>query len=259
MLSMEFFNPCQPFSQAAFQSHIQRYAFAAQFVSGKRVLDIACGSGFGSSFLKKSGAEIVVGGDISPEAISASRRNYKQKEVDFFFLDGSRLPFNDGSFDVAVSFETLEHIPDYERFIQELRRVIRKGGNLVLSTPNKSVFSPCLKRPMRAYHTKEFRSDELEPLLRQAAFSEISLYGQLHANRLLQLRWPISFLLPSVPGGKLLARLAITLLKDSRLRAPDSSIGKSTSLPLDPRYAVSPMRNNLAAGPAILVAVAVAD
>lgn len=259
MLTMEFFNPCEPFSYATLQSHIQRYNFATSFVSGGKVLDIACGSGFGTSFLKTSGADYVLGGDVSPEAIGCSKQHYKDNDVEFLFLDGSRLPFRDSCFDVAVSFETLEHVPEYESFISELHRILKKGGKLVLSTPNKDVFSPGFKKPLRAHHIKEFKAHELKHLLLNHRFTEVETYGQLYANRISQLRWLLSFLLPSLPGGKLLAKLAMILSKDSRLLPADKSIGKSTDVSLDNRYQVSPWHDSFFSTPAILVITAKAN
>lgn len=259
MLTMEFFNPSEPFSYATLQSHIQRYNFASSFVGGGKVLDIACGSGFGTSFLKTSGADYVLGGDISPEAIKCSKENYKDNKTEFLFLDGTRLPFRNSSLDVVVSFETLEHIPEYELFISELHRILKKGGKLVLSTPNKEVFSPGFKQPLRAHHTKEFKANELKSLLLNHRFTEVETLGQLYANRISQLRWLLSFLLPSFPGGKFLAKLAMILSKDSRLLPADKSIGKSRDVSFDSKYEVSTWHDSFFSTPAILIITAKAN
>ena len=92
--------------------HWHRYLFTAQFVSERRVLDIACGEGYGSNVLAKSASE-VVGLDISEEVISHAKGRYSERRnLQFAVASCSLLPFNDASFDIVVSFETIEHIKE---------------------------------------------------------------------------------------------------------------------------------------------------
>src|SRR5262245_31216724 len=90
--------------------HWHRYHFAASLVAGREVLDVACGEGYGSALLARSAAQ-VTGADIAPAAISHARGRYAgQPNLAFCEADCAALPFADGSFDVVVSFETIEHI-----------------------------------------------------------------------------------------------------------------------------------------------------
>jgi len=159
-------------SDKIYLEHINRYHFAKQFVEGKDVLDIACGSGYGSDLLKNAGAKSVLGVDISKETIDFCKNKYPDGE----FLVGSvdDIPVGDKSIDVIVSFETIEHVNDeaQEKFMREVGRVLRDGGVLVLSTPNALVYEKG-----NAFHIKELNPEELSTLLRKNGF-EHDLYFQ---------------------------------------------------------------------------------
>lgn len=154
------------------RDHLGRYAFAAEFVRGKAVLDMACGSGYGSAHLFDKGAGIVVGGDISMEAIEAAKRFYNKPVIEFLLLDATRLPFADNSFEVIVSLETIEHLEQYQTYLGECRRVLKAGGVFICSTPNKQ-----FPEVTWHYHFHEFYADEFQELLSQF-FTETQLYGQ---------------------------------------------------------------------------------
>ncbi len=155
--------------------HWHRYHFAARWVAGKRVLDVACGEGYGSAFLARTAA-YVAGVDVSPQAIAHAESTYaKPGAVEFVQASCTRLPFPDASFDVAVSFETLEHIEGQRAFMDELARVLRHDGVLVLSCPNKLEYSD--KRGFaNEFHVKELYREELRDLV-GARFPECAWYG----------------------------------------------------------------------------------
>jgi len=160
--------------------HDQRYDEALKRI-GKNftILDIACGNGFGAFKLYKQGENVVVDGDISEEAFLYCRNKYqkylKTDSFDFRKLDATALDFNDQTFDAIISFETLEHISEYEKVIAEFKRVLKPSGVLLLSTPNIAVSSPdgIIVNP---YHVKEFTYTELKDLL--STFSTCSIGGQ---------------------------------------------------------------------------------
>jgi len=155
--------------------HWHRYHFAARWAAGKRVLDVACGEGYGSAFLGQ-GAAYVAGVDVSPEAIAHAERSYARPgAVEFVQASCTRLPFPEASFDLAVSFETLEHIEGQEAFLDELARVLKPDGVLVLSCPNKLEYSD--KRGFaNAFHVKELYREELAALV-AARFPACAWYG----------------------------------------------------------------------------------
>jgi ubiquinone/menaquinone biosynthesis C-methylase UbiE len=156
--------------------HWHRYHFAAGWVAGKRVLDIACGEGYGSALLARSAAE-VTGVDISAAAIAHARRSYADV-AHLKFVEGSctAIPLADGSVDMAVSFETIEHITGQEAFIAELARVLAPGGVLLLSSPDKAEYSD--RRGYRnEFHVRELYREELEKLV-AARFPHLAWFAQ---------------------------------------------------------------------------------
>ena len=96
--------------------HHHRYLITQAICEGKTVLDIACGDGYGSSILAKVAAD-VHGVDIDEASIESAELRYPT--VNFRVGDAAKLPFSDGQFDVAVSFETLEHVPDPQAMLDE--------------------------------------------------------------------------------------------------------------------------------------------
>jgi len=92
--------------------HLQRYHWAAEFIAGKRVLDVACGTGYGTALLAKAGAAQVDGFDCSAEAVDFAKSTWALPNATFAVATTDRLPVPDASYDVYVSFETIEHVED---------------------------------------------------------------------------------------------------------------------------------------------------
>src|SRR5690348_55654 len=103
-----------------FWEHAYRYAFASRFVAGKRVLDIACGEGYGGAALLRAGAVHVIGVDVSEEVCLHARSKY---DLDARQGSAEQIPLADSSVDLVVSFETIEHISNPDRFLDECVRV----------------------------------------------------------------------------------------------------------------------------------------
>lgn len=116
-----------------------RYRWAAAAVAGARVLDAGCGAGAGTAMLGRR-AE-AVGVDLSPAAIAAARRKHGG-EAGFAEGDIRSLPFGDGEFDAAVCFEALTHVADPAAALDELRRVLKPGGLLLVSAPDPAAYPP---------------------------------------------------------------------------------------------------------------------
>src|SRR3989344_1791927 len=98
------------------QDHIERYLFASDFVVGKKVLDIACGSGYGSDFLLKKGAASVTGVDVSAQAVDHAQQNYKSEHLSFVVFDAEKY-LSEEKYDIIVSFETIEHVSDFKKVL----------------------------------------------------------------------------------------------------------------------------------------------
>jgi SAM-dependent methyltransferase len=188
--------------------HRSRYRFAAQLVLGKRVLDVASGAGFGLAMLRSSGA-CVVGVDYDAVALCEARR--LSPSVPLARGDATSLPLRDASLDVVVSFETLEHVPDAAAMVREVRRVLKPGGSLVLSTPNRG-FGPPELHTNNPFHVREFTADELRALL-ASHFECVALYGQrpISAYRYVPYLMVQRDLSLAALGWKLMARLPFSL------------------------------------------------
>ena len=156
--------------------HWHRYHFAARWVRGKRVLDVACGEGYGTALLARHAAH-VTGADLSGEAIEHAKGAYAAlANAQFVIAPCTRLPLADASIDVAVSFETVEHIGEQEEFIDELARVLKPDGVLILSCPNKLEYSD-KRRFANEFHVKELYREELGALVARR-FPESVWFGQ---------------------------------------------------------------------------------
>lgn len=156
--------------------HWHRYAFAAPLVAGKRVLDAACGEGYGSHLLAGTAAD-VVGVDISEQAVQHARSRYGQRtNLRFELGDASSLPFADASFDFVVSFETLEHLAAQDALIAGFLRVLKPDGILLVSSPDKRNYSE-LAGFRNEFHVRELYREELHALLLKY-FPHVRLYGQ---------------------------------------------------------------------------------
>jgi SAM-dependent methyltransferase len=158
--------------------HIRRYQLAQQYVVGRRVLDIACGTGYGSDILRRAGAK-VFSIDMDLAALHYAARRWAVSHP--IQADAAQIPLPAHSMDVVVSLETIEHLPDPAVFLAEIRRILIPGGYLVLSTPNRLVASPGSARPFSPYHTFEPSREELLSLL--SDWRVLNLHGITHSSR----------------------------------------------------------------------------
>ncbi len=156
--------------------HLHRYAWCRKLVAGKDVLDIACGEGYGSAMLARD-ARLVTGVDIAPDTVRHAKSEYRAiPNLKFIVGDAARIPLPDESVDVVVSFETIEHHDRHEEMISEIRRVLRTNGLLVISSPNRIVYSE-LANYHNEFHVKELDYRELDTLLKKT-FPSVSYFGQ---------------------------------------------------------------------------------
>ena len=144
--------------------HLHRYLLAKGLAKGKRVLDIASGEGYGSALLSQT-AELVIGVDISAAAVAHAKEKYKSnKNLEYRIGSCSAIPLEPNSIDVVVSFETIEHHDEHESMMLEIKRVLRPGGLLLMSSPDKLEFSDktgCTN----PYHIKELYRNEFVSLV----------------------------------------------------------------------------------------------
>lgn len=143
--------------------HLHRYAIVTAYCNNKVVLDIACGEGYGSAILSEN-AKRVEGVDIDAATVANAKLKYKKDNVNYTTGDATKIPFEDASFDVVVSFETIEHHNKHDEMMREIRRVLKPEGIVIISTPDKHYYSdvPNFKNK---FHVKELYKDEFVKLI----------------------------------------------------------------------------------------------
>ena len=211
------------------QEHINRYFFALKFVSGKIVLDVACGTGYGTELISKT-AGLAIGVDISREAITYAKEHFgKHPNTAFVLSDACNLPFQGIIFDTVVSFETIEHLAHSDLFLHEISCVLKTNGTIIVSTPNGQTSSQQKEVPMSPFHLKEFNIEEFSKLL-SLFFTNKQFYGQNYDTIK---AWLLRFLGEHLPFSFkiLFGRIRTSLLKPSM---PQRGITRT----IDPAYGV---------------------
>ena len=117
------------------QEHLVRYLLAINYIKDKKILDIACGTGYGTYILSSRCKEII-GLDNSEDAINLAKRKYIHKNLSFLKADATSTNLESSSFDVIISLETIEHIQDQQAFLSEIMKLLKPDGLLLLSCPN---------------------------------------------------------------------------------------------------------------------------
>lgn len=155
--------------------HYHRYAVALDAIKGKTVLDVACGEGYGS-FIMADVAGSVIGVDISEEAVRHASSIYVKQNLNFVQGCATQLDFLANSFDVVVSFETIEHLVEQREMLAEIKRVLHPDGVLIISSPNRPIYSE-ESGEHNEFHVKELDFQEFDELLR-SQFACVEYFGQ---------------------------------------------------------------------------------
>jgi len=175
--------------------HQKAYHEASIYAKDKIVLDLGCNIGYGTNILSNH-AKTIFGVDISSNAIQTAKETYQNSNINFKYFDGNTLPFEDNKFDLIVSFQVIEHIVDYNIYLNEMKRVLSPDGNVILTTPNSKLR---LKKkgmnPWNPFHIREFSAIELKQLLDKyfqnvkikGLFGETELYS-IEYNRLIKMK-----------------------------------------------------------------------
>jgi 2-polyprenyl-3-methyl-5-hydroxy-6-metoxy-1,4-benzoquinol methylase len=144
------------------KEHLERYKHALQFIGNRKVLDIACGCGYGSYFLAKNGMpNHITGVDISEDSIRYANCRYNLPNIERIIGNAETFEKPD-YFDVVLSFETIEHLKDFESFLKGVRNSLVKGGKLLISTPIVPATHTSCKNP---YHVIEWNFKDFHKLL----------------------------------------------------------------------------------------------
>lgn len=159
--------------------HFNRYSFAVDNIkSSDRVLDVACACGYGSSMLAKK-AKTVLGVDIFKPVVDFAQKIFGKDNLNFICQDAQSLQLHD-SFDVVVSFETIEHIPEPQEFLKKANALLTKDGKLICSVPNEET-RPYSKEG-NSFHYRHYTKDQFKEFLKDCGFEVVELYQQYSDN-----------------------------------------------------------------------------
>jgi 2-polyprenyl-3-methyl-5-hydroxy-6-metoxy-1,4-benzoquinol methylase len=175
----EYFLPGKT-EQRIEKDHLARYDFALNFIEQKSVLDLACGEGYASNILMQK-AKKYVGVDLNENLIEHAKHKYIRDNVTF--VTGNAETYSGKELhDVIISFETIEHVPNFNDVFKTYYRNLRSGGLLLVSTPNRKVTSPnaikLTDKPNNPYHTQEFLLNEIVTIAKKHEFNVQQVYGQ---------------------------------------------------------------------------------
>jgi ubiquinone/menaquinone biosynthesis C-methylase UbiE len=154
--------------------HLHRYVTAATLSKGRRVLDIGCGSGYGSQIL--TGFESYTGIDVSPETIKSANKHFGNSKVKYLNADATMVPLDSGTFDLVTCFEVLEHVDEPHLIVKEAARLLAPGGVFIFSTPDRENYNSTLFVP-NPFHVHEMNESEIRGLFANV-FSNMSLFSQ---------------------------------------------------------------------------------
>ena len=164
-----------------FRRHEVVYRRLVERCRDRDVLEAGAGEGYGADLIADV-AHRVIGLDYDESAVAHIRKRYPR--VDMRHGNLAELPLPDGSVDVVVNFQVIEHLWDQAQFLRECFRVLTPGGELLVSTPNRITFSPGRDTPLNPFHTRELDAAELTELLEEAGFTVALMTGVHHGDRL---------------------------------------------------------------------------
>lgn len=174
--------PDVPAENYWYRRHLAVYEWIGARVLGLRVLDMACGEGYGSEVLSR-GAASVIGVDANPEAHEHARLRYPRQNLGF--QRGVVETFGEcNSYDAVVFLQTIEHVQDPQAVLAHFRDLLARGGTAYVSTPNLlTLAGPGREKSDNPWHIREYRAPEFEALCR-SAFGQVEVLGLFHARKL---------------------------------------------------------------------------
>jgi SAM-dependent methyltransferase len=155
--------------------HQKAYEEAALLAAERIVLDLGCNNGYGSAVLGQV-CRRVAALDVSLTAIQDAQARFGNRGIDFRVYDGRKIPFDDLSFDLVVSFQVIEHLEDTGAYLTEIARVLRPSGVALFTTPNAAIRLDRDMKPWNEFHVREYRAAELAESLK-AVFPEVDVRG----------------------------------------------------------------------------------
>jgi SAM-dependent methyltransferase len=187
--------------------HMAAYRFAEAFTSGKRVLDYGCGTGYGAALIANTALRVEAV-DIDESVIARAWRKFRCENLAFACVPpGHTLPYADDTFDVVLSFQVLEHLPDVDGYLSEIRRALTPGGTLLLVTPDRKARLLPGQKPWNRWHIREFSAETLRDVLSRF-FTDVEIqqmsgrrdFIEMELSRYRKLKWlTLPATLPAIP------------------------------------------------------------
>ncbi len=175
--------PDVPAENYWYRRHLAVYEWIGERVHGLRVIDMACGEGYGSATIARAGALSVVGVDANPEAFEHASLRYVEPNLRFARAMVERYG-EPGCCDAVTFLQTIEHVPNPEDVLRRFRALVAPGGVVYISTPNLLTLAPAgAEKSDNPWHLREYRAQEFRELCR-AAFDSVEIHGLFHARRL---------------------------------------------------------------------------
>jgi ubiquinone/menaquinone biosynthesis C-methylase UbiE len=170
--------------QVPFLRHLFAYVEATRWLPpAARLLEIGAGEGYGAHTLASHAARVIAT-DLSWQALRHAAARYH--DVCYCNTPGTRLPFASETFDAAVSFQVIEHIPDADTYLHEVKRILKPGGRFILTTPNRRWRLLPLQRPWNPYHMREYSDRQLRRTLRRV-FATVQMFGVVATSDIMEL------------------------------------------------------------------------
>lgn len=170
--------PGIPHENYWYRRHEAAYQHISGLVCGRTVLDVGCGEGYGTAALSNH-ATTIIGLDYDRATVHHAAHTYPRSN--FVVANLAALPIADASIDFVITLQVIEHVWDHAQFLQECARVLRAGGRIVITTPNRLTFSPGQEQPVNPFHSTEFTAAELATLVATAGIADVELFG-VHAG-----------------------------------------------------------------------------
>ncbi|WP_090095333.1 class I SAM-dependent methyltransferase [Lentzea jiangxiensis] len=164
-----------------FRRHEAAYLHLIRHCADAVVLEAGCGEGYGAQLIRTVARRVVA---LDYDELTSQHVSRAYPQLDVLRGNLATLPLRDGSVDVVANLQVIEHLWDQEGFLAECRRVLRPGGKLIVTTPNRLTFSPGQDTPLNPFHTRELAPSELDEMLRGAGFRVDELTGLRHGRRL---------------------------------------------------------------------------
>lgn len=161
-----------------FSRHRFAYEYVQPFVQDKTVIDVGCGTGYGCKTLAEK-AKLVCGIDYDEEAVSYCNKNYAAPNIQYIEMDANSLKL-DTQFDIAVTFQVIEHMQNLDKFVEQLKQVVKPDGLIFISTPN--VKQPQKEKEANPFHFNEMNYTQFQELISEK-FSSFEILGVAYASR----------------------------------------------------------------------------